>query len=116
MYNLKVISLQGCPYSQNTESLLKKYNIQHNLQRINPNEKDKFKTNQISTFPQIYLVKNNQTRLLGGNNDLTEIISMIKAQKNINNMSESFKNKYPHFTKKLILRTLQTFLTNSKLS
>jgi glutaredoxin len=109
MYQLKVISLQGCPYSQNTENLLNQLKIDYDLNRINAIEKDKYKSNLISTFPQIYLTKNNQSLLLGGNSDLEEIIKNINL-KNINQIKFNLSKKYPKFSEKAILRLIEVFL------
>jgi len=108
-YQLKVISLDGCPYSQNTEKLLKEFKIPNNLIRINAMEKEKYKNNLIRTFPQIYLEKNGQSILLGGNSDLEEIID-IKKEKDLNKMIQKLGNKYRDLSKKTILRILELFI------
>lgn len=109
MYQLKVISLQGCPYSQNTEKLLEQMKITYELIRITAMEKEKYKSNLITTFPQIYLTKNNQSLLLGGNNDLEEIIKNIRL-KDINLIKNNLKRKYPKFSEKAILRLIEVFM------
>lgn len=107
IYQLKVISLEGCPYSQNTEKLLTDY--KYNLVRINAKEKEKYKTDKIKTFPQIYLEKNGQAILLGGNNDLEDIMKIIKL-KNLEQMKNGLKTKYPELSIKTILRLIEVFL------
>jgi len=109
MYQLKVISLQGCPYSQNTEKLLEQNKITYELIRITAMEKEKYKSNLIATFPQIYLTKNNQSLLLGGNSDLEEIIKNIKL-KDINLIKNNLQKKYPKFSEKAILRLIEVFM------
>jgi len=109
MYDLKVISLENCPYSINIEKLLKHNKIKHNLIRVSAEEKDKFKTNKINTFPQFYLEKNKQTILLGGNNDLKEILEISKNKK-LNEMVINLNKKFPELEKKILLRILELFI------
>ena len=56
-YSLRAILLEGCPYSNSANELLKNYNIPVDITWVNQNNKNNFKTDMISTFPQIYLKK-----------------------------------------------------------
>lgn len=107
-YYVKAILLDGCPYSIAAKDLLTTHNINTKIINVNTGNKNEFKTNQITTFPQIYLCKtgNKGTQLLGGYDDLSDFISNFKGKKynelNVNN----FKTKYS-WSKKAILRMIQ---------
>jgi hypothetical protein len=66
--------------------------IKYELVEVDHINKDKFKTNIISTFPQIYLTKQNNMGhlLLGGYNELNYTIKLFK---NIDNKNTFYKNK-----------------------
>ena len=79
MYFLKIFLLKDCPYSIAAKDLLQ--NIKNlNITNVNHNEKEKYKTKLISTFPQIYLKKKNSkgSLLLGGYSDLKFVLDLIK--------------------------------------
>lgn len=109
---LYIISLRYCPYCINTRKLLKENNIRHQDNIIPDQEKNKYKTPEISTFPQIYYVKNNlnKKKLIGGNSDLEDIIELsnnIKTDtKNMDNLINKFLSTHPRINKKLILKVL----------
>ena len=93
MYYLQLISLKDCPYSEAAQSLLKDNNINHELVLVNRNEKDKFKTDNISTFPQIYLKKENSNGsvLIGGYDLLKEYYDSAKNTKNLDKLKKVIK-------------------------
>jgi glutaredoxin len=53
-YNIKIIFLENCDFSKKSLKLLQDNNIKYELVEIDHMNKDKFKTDIISTFPQIY--------------------------------------------------------------
>lgn len=112
-YYIKGIMLKNCSYSIRAEQLLSLHNIKHKLTWIDSNMKDIYITNQIDTFPQIYLKKynSNQNLLLGGCDDLAEFITTFKFQKINENDINTFMNKYK-WSKKASLRLIQ--LINTK--
>jgi len=67
-YFLKIILLENCPYSIALNNLIKTSNIPNKSIWINSNEKNKYKTEHINTFPQIYLNKFNSKENLVFNN------------------------------------------------
>ena len=73
---LEIYSLIGCPYSMKSEALLKLYNpIIH---KVEQNEKDKYKQqNNMNTFPQIFLLNNNNKIKIGGYSDVKDLLSKI---------------------------------------
>jgi glutaredoxin len=78
-YYLYAIILKDCPYSEAAVKLLTNNN-NIELKIITQDNKDKYKTNLIQTFPQIYLKKQNHkgSLLIGGYSDISEIYSKFK--------------------------------------
>lgn len=112
-YYIKAIILNGCPYSKNAEALLKSNSIPSDINYINHNEKNTFKSDLISTFPQLYLKKYNKNGnlLLGGFNDLDNFIKIFKGKYNeidINNFI--FKSKW---SRKATLRLIELINQNN---
>lgn len=107
-YYIKAVLLENCPYSIAANELLKAHGINSKILNINNNIKNEFKTNQINTFPQIYLCKNNYngTQLLGGYNDLLNFVSEFKSKKYNENSIQNFMSKYS-WSKKATLRLIQ---------
>lgn len=106
-YYLKAILLEGCPYSNAANDLIKINNIPSDIITVNNINKNQFKTNLINTFPQIYLCKSNNkgTQLLGGYDDLNDFISKFKGKYN-ENLIHEFMGKYS-WSKKATLRMIQ---------
>ncbi len=68
-YYLYCVILNNCPYSEAAHQLLNSYtNIKKEFTFVEQSEKEKYKTEKINTFPQIYLKKynSNGTQLIGG--------------------------------------------------
>lgn len=114
MYYLKVILLEGCPYCEKTKNILNKYNFKKNIITVDRNDKDKWKTNKINTFPQIFLMKYNDKNHLhiGGYDDLKYIENQISklTDKNLSEIKKKIKNKYSHISNKASLRLIQLFI------
>ena len=108
-YKLKVIVLEHCPYSIAAVELLNNYNIKFQKKLVKQNNKEKFKTNEISTFPQIYMINKNEKLLLGGYSDLEEIINIINKSKNLDKIKDELKEKYSN--NKIILRIIEIFIS-----
>lgn len=76
---LTIYSLEGCPYSIKSESLLKLYNPK--IIKVSQAEKDKYKKqNGMNTFPQIFL----DTIKIGGLDSVTELLAKIFNKEKIN--------------------------------
>ena len=111
MYSLKALVLEGCPYCENLEKLLIEYKIPTEYIKTNYENKNEFKMKyNIQTFPQVYLVKNKDDKgiLIGGYNDVKEIIDYIKNN-NYDKIKEYIKNKYYFINNKKMLRLIQVF-------
>jgi hypothetical protein len=107
-YFIKGILLEGCSYSIAANNLIQIHNIPKQITWISPSEKLKYKTEQIDTFPQIYLNKFNTkgNLLLGGYTDLSEFINTFKNQKLNDDSINQFMSKYK-WSKKSVLRFIQ---------
>lgn len=107
-YYLNLILLEGCPYSEAAFETVKNLNIKNKHIWVNGKNKENYKTKYISTFPQIYLKKENRlgSVLIGGNSDLQNIISTFYKKKLDNKLVKEFetKNNWSH---KATLRIIQ---------
>jgi len=115
MYYLKIISLEGCPYSQAAEDLVKSNNIKSEIIRITQNEKEKFKTKEINTFPQIYLKKKYSSGevLIGGYSKIKEYYDDIMKQpsnKNFDLLKDKINKENKNLSEKSTLRLIGLFL------
>lgn len=116
-YNIKIIALENCDYSNKSLKLLQDNNIKYELVEVDHMNKDKFKTNIISTFPQIYLTKQNNMGhlLLGGYNELNYAIKLFKNIENKNvfyKNKEQFMNENINWSNKATLRLIQLINNN----
>ena len=116
MYYLQLISLKDCPYSEAANSLVKDNNINHNLTIVNREEKNKFKTEYIETFPQIYLKKKNSSGsvLLGGYDNLKKYYDLVQenhGKKNsLENIKSVIKKNNVTISEKSILRLIELLI------
>ena len=104
-YYLYSVILKDCPYSEAAHKLLDSYkNIKKEFTFITRSEMDNYKTDLITTFPQIYLKKynNSSVKLIGG---YTEF-------KNIVNNFENISNKINSINKNNIKNHLKNNLKN----
>jgi glutaredoxin len=110
-YVLKVIVLENCPYSIAAAEMLTNYNIKFKKILVNQETKHKYKTEQISTFPQIYLINKDteNNKLLGGYSNLEEIINIMNSSTKLETIKNKLNKKYLLFDKKSILRIIEIF-------
>ena len=113
MNNLKIISLENCPYSMAAEDLIGRIktseseNFNVEIHRVTQENKTEYQQGNIKTFPQIYLNKK-----LGGYDDLNEIyleISRIKSldsNEKLDLMIELLKQSFS-FREKEMLRFIK---------
>lgn len=105
-YYLHSVILKGCPYSNAAHELLT--NISE-FTFVDYNNKDKHKTSDISTFPQIYLKRkdSNGSLLIGGYDNIKEMYDLFHkkeySETNINKFIENNKN----WSKKSLLRFIE---------
>jgi glutaredoxin len=93
--SLAVYSLKGCPYSMNTEKLLKKYKMKHELFKVGQSDKARIKKKTgMNTFPQIFYKKH----VVGGNDELEQIIDLFEKIKDYDsNMNLKQKKLYKKY-------------------
>jgi glutaredoxin len=110
-YYFEIVALQNCPYSIAGIELLKDNKIKNTLISVNQENKDKYKTEEIQTFPQIYLKKENRdgSVLIGGYNDIKEFVDNFKNQHYDENKINIFLNKHKNLNRKNILRIIELF-------
>ena len=108
-YNIKIIVLENCNYSKKALKLLDKYKIKYNAVYVNYENKDKFKTDNIDTFPQIYLTKENSNGnlLLGGYDNIKSFIKNFKHTKHLDENKELFIKNNPNWSNKATLRLIE---------
>ena len=92
-------SLIGCPHSEASENLLKKYNIKCKIIKVKYKDKNKFKEeNKMNTFPQIFYLNNNNKKIkIGGNETFTQIVTkwfnILDKMKTIKTVNECDNNQ-----------------------
>lgn len=105
-YTLLIIVLEGCGYSKAAIDFLGTYNIKKKIIKVTYDDKEKYKTNSIQTFPQIYLKKNNSTLLLGGYDDLVKSFNIFYKKYDQQDII-TFKNNNLDWSEKSILRLIE---------
>jgi glutaredoxin len=110
-YLLKSIILKNCPYSIALKELLDDLHISSKYINVTQETKYKYKTNIIDTFPQVYIINNNNNTniLLGGYSNTKEIIEIINLR-DLNIIKSKLKKLYPQFDNKIILRIIEIFM------
>lgn len=107
-YYIKAIVLEQCPYSIEATKLLNSHKITHEIVIVKNNNKELFKTHNIQTFPQLYLMRKNRKGhlLLGGYDNIVDFIQNFKFKQIDNNKINSFMKKY-NWSKKSVLRLIE---------
>lgn len=107
-YYIKAILLKNCSYSLAAYDLIKLHKLPTEIIWVDINDKSKYKTDKIDTFPQIYLKKynSNGNLLLGGYTELSDTISTLLKQKLSTTTITNFMNKY-NWSKKATLRLIE---------
>lgn len=113
-YYLQTVILENCPYGNATLRLLEEHNINKQIITVTQDNKENYKTDNIQTFPQIYLKKNNSkgSLLLGGYDDLVSFINKFKLQAYSKKNVDEFINK-SKWSRKAILRLIELLNENN---
>lgn len=108
-YYIKAIVLENCIYSNSAITLLKQHNIPSKIINVTYDVKDKYKSNDIQTYPQIYLKKNNkkESLLLGGYDNLLNFIQNFKGKSLNNSKIENFLKNNNEWSRKSLLRFIE---------
>jgi glutaredoxin len=114
MNEIKIISLNGCPYSMAAENLIKNINEGANESNININiinvsyeDKIKYVKKEIKTFPQIYF----NNILIGGYDDFNSLYLSIKEESKLDEMVKIINKKTIIKKRKDMLRLIK-FIVN----
>ena len=112
MYYLQIISLDNCPYSIAANELVNTNTINSKITQVNHQTKDNFKSKYITTFPQVYLKKQNSTGslLLGGYEELKYYFDLVKNNRNIDTLKDSIKKYNKNLSDKATLRLIQLLI------
>ncbi len=108
-YYIYSVILKGCPYSEAAHTFLNSYNnIKKEFSFINQDDKEKFKTDKINTFPQIYLKKHNSngSHLIGGYTEIKNFFDKFYGKYD-NKLITTFLNDNSSWTKKTTLRLVE---------
>lgn len=108
-YYLFCVILENCPYSIAAHELINSYkNIKKEFIFIKRNNMENYKTDLISTFPQIYLKRynTNGSQLIGGYTELKNIIDTFH-NKIENNTIDSYLKQNISWNKKSLLRLIE---------
>lgn len=98
---LEAIILKNCSYSI---ALSKLFKNKIKYIEVDDTTKHKYKTEEIQTFPQLYIKKNNsQQYLIGGYNDTVNILNIIKSN-SLEQIKKEIKLKLPLLPNKIILK------------
>ena len=113
MNEIKVISLNQCPYSMAAEDLIKNikntYDSKINVNIINVSQEDKskFQSGELKTFPQIYY----NDILIGGYDTFNEIFLNIKGTNSLDEMIEILDTKTKISERKDKLRLIKFLIS-----
>lgn len=114
MYSLKIILLENCFYSDELKKILSKKplnKIPVIYIIIKEEDKIKYKNDDISTFPQVYMIKkkSNGKLLIGGCDDTKKLIEIIQHNKKMNTVNSLISKIYPLWSEKAKLRLIELF-------
>ena len=109
-YYLHSVILKNCPYSNAAHELLQNNSkIKKKITFINDSNKEKYKTNQINTFPQIYLKRQNKngSLLIGGYTEFKQLFDLFYKTKYSHDNVTQIINNNNKWSKKSLLRFIQ---------
>jgi glutaredoxin len=112
-YYIYAVLLQGCQYSNKARELLDNNNIKNIVEIVTRENKEKFKMENYSTYPQIFLRKENSKESLffGGYTDLQNFIDIIKNnQYELEDYIINFQKNYNGWSRKAILRLIELII------
>lgn len=100
--NIKSIVLKNCPYSNALIETFKKLNISSKFIKVTQDNKNKYKTDKINTFPQVYI----DNYLIGGYDDTIFLIDIINNNTDMDLIKKQIIKKYPTINYKKLLRLI----------
>ena len=111
-YYLHLVILENCPYSIAAKEFLENHlHIKTKITSVNHTNKENYKTDEIKTFPQIYLKKNNKqgSLLIGG---YTEFKNLFNKYYKINYSKDKIELINNKWSKRALLNFI--ILINSR--
>lgn len=112
-YYLYCVILKDCGYSEAAHNLLKTYpKIKKEFTFVERTNMEKYKTDKINTFPQIYLKRynTNGTHLIGGYSEFKNIIDTFSTDMDKDTYTKKI-NKYisdnKGWSRKTLLRVIE---------
>jgi glutaredoxin len=73
-----VYTLSYCPYCHETIKLLDKYKLVHTVIEVDDTKDIYKKKHKLNTFPQIFITQSNKKVLIGGYNELINILEIMQ--------------------------------------
>ena len=107
--HLEAVVLENCWYSKELITLLNKNNININYISVSQSDKHKYKTNDLTTFPQVYLINDTKRILIGGYDDISKIINIINTR-DYKYITQNISSKYNMLSKNTQLRLIKFFI------
>ena len=107
--HLEAVVLENCWYSKELITLLNKNNININYISVSQSDKHKYKTNDLTTFPQVYLINDTERILIGGYDDISKIINIINTR-DYKYITQNISSKYNMLSKNTQLRLIKFFI------
>lgn len=107
--HLEAVVLENCWYSKELITLLNKNNININYISVSQSDKHKYKTNDLTTFPQVYLINDTKRILIGGYDDISKIINIINTR-DYEYITQNISSKYNMLSKNTQLRLIKFFI------
>ena len=111
--HLEAVVLENCWYSKELITLLNKNNININYISVSQSDKHKYKTNDLTTFPQVYLINDTKRILIGGYDDISKIINIINTR-DYKYITQNISSKYNMLSKNTQLRLIKFFIKKGK--
>jgi hypothetical protein len=113
-YSLKIILLKDCPKSIALNESMAEHKIKSVSIWVDHSNKHKYKTNEIETFPQIYMCDKNSKKniLFGGCDDFDNLFNDFKNNKFTNDELNKKINEYTtkhNMTKEHMLILIKLF-------
>ncbi len=113
MNEIKVISLNQCPYSMAAENLIKNIKNTNDLKinidivNVSQEDKSKYQSGVLKTFPQIYY----NDILIGGYDTFNQIYLDVKGTKSLDKMIKILENKTKIIERKDKLRLIKFLIS-----
>jgi len=103
---LKAILLIDCSYSNALSKLFSKQNIKADITNVSFDNKEKYKTDKIQTFPQVYF----SDKLIGGYDIMNQLYTIVKNKNDLDKILNSFNEILVGWDKKSILLLIECLI------